>query len=222
MKKLTISISILLLSNIAVADDISYRKNNLLTVTAPADQQVPDEQTTETADEKELNDKKGLFGGRYGAYHTDIGTGKYGALHASLALTGEWTDNLYNDKDDKIENLLTTLSAGAWYTFPKRSRKPIHIATNNTSTGGLQFSQGDNKFYNKHDFYIGGNLNYRMYSENSDLDMVTGTLTGMWSYTPSPKLSFQISDQYSINQDQFDRSNETSENQRVYGSNVLS
>ncbi|MCK5516876.1 MAG: outer membrane beta-barrel protein [Desulfobulbaceae bacterium] len=196
-----------------------YDHNNLITVaalTGMISHEVPEEIQIEDLppEDAPLTSEGGVFGERYDSNQT--------SLHGSLGLSGQWTDNLYNTKDDKTDSLLTTLSAGAWYTFPKRYRKPIHIISNNTSPGGLQFSQADNKFYNKYEFFIGGNINYRTYSEDSDLNQAVGTLTGMWSYTPSPKLSFQISDQYAVNQDQFDISNASSENQRVFGSNNFS
>ncbi len=218
MKKLTIILSAFALANTSVAanasvDSISvydlevYSQGSLQNFVMAADtnKNIIEEEEEATSDENNGQ----VFGS------------KHGRFHASFGLGGEWTDNLYNTDFDKQENFLTTLNGDVWFTYPERSMKAFSLTNHNTSTGGLQWTPADNKYFNTYQINIGGGLNYRTYSENSDLDMLAGNVKGMFQYNPSTSLTLQLADSYSLDQDQFDLTNATADNQRVFGSNVF-
>ncbi len=195
---------------IEVTSPIVKKHNNIITVAALADQEIVAElNDPPPVAEDEMKSRGDVFGHRYGKFH------------AQARIKGEWTDNLYNVTHDQEDNLLTTYFAGLAYTTPERNMRPLHIALNNTSPGGLQFAQPHNRFYNKSQFYVGGHLEYRNYSLNSDLNMLAGDVEGMAQYNPSPKLSFILTDKFAYDQDQFNRTNATSDNQRIYGNNLF-
>ncbi|MCI5145152.1 MAG: hypothetical protein D3923_06380, partial [Candidatus Electrothrix sp. AR3] len=106
-----------------------------------------------------------------------------GFLHAALNLNAEWTDNLYNHKIDKKDNFSTILSPSVWLTWPvRRSRKPLHIAPNNTSPGGMQYIQTDYDVFNGYQAYLAGKINYTTYSENSELNHSNGSVEALLQY----------------------------------------
>ncbi|MCI5122095.1 MAG: hypothetical protein D3908_13070, partial [Candidatus Electrothrix sp. AUS4] len=144
-----------------------------------------------------------------------------GYLHAALGLNGEWTDNLYNTDTEKEENFLTTVSPSVWVTWPRRSRRPLQVAADNTAVGGLQYSQNEYDVYNKIELYLAGRMNFMTYSADSELNHAEGGLQGQVVYKPYERLTLQLMDNYSHSQDIFNIAEANSENDRVYDTNVL-
>lgn len=144
-----------------------------------------------------------------------------GRLHASLGAKGEWTDNLYNTNTDERSNFLTQISPSVWLTLPRRSKKPMQLVSDNTAVGGLQYSPPDTDAYTRMQAYLAGTLHYKAYSENSDLNHVEGDIEAMFQYKPMDKLTFQLMDKYTRSQDIFNIAESTSDNERVYDSNLF-
>lgn len=144
-----------------------------------------------------------------------------GYFHASLGVNGEWSDNLYNTDTDKEENFLTTISPSVWLTWPRRSRRPLQVAADNTSVGGLQYSQNEYDVYNKVEFYFAGKMDFMTYSADSELNHAEGGLQGQVVYKPYERLTLQLMDNYSHSQDIFNIAEANAENDRVYDTNVF-
>ena len=144
-----------------------------------------------------------------------------GFLHAALGVSGEWTDNLYNTDTEKEENFLTRISPSVWLTWPRRSRRPLQVAADNTAVGGLQYSQSEYDIYNKFQVYLAGKMDFMTYSADSELDHAESSLQGQVLYKPYERLALQLMDNYSHSQDIFNITEATSENNRVYDTNVF-
>ncbi|MCI5207957.1 MAG: hypothetical protein D3910_04015, partial [Candidatus Electrothrix sp. ATG2] len=95
-----------------------------------------------------------------------------GYIHAALGVSGEWTDNLYNTDTEKEENFLTKISPSVWLTWPRRSRRPLQVAADNTPVGGLQYSLAEYDVYNKFEVYLAGKSSFMTYSADSEQDHV--------------------------------------------------
>jgi hypothetical protein len=163
----------------------------------------------EDGDEEELDDDGYVFGYRNGY------------LHASVGLTGEWTDNLYNESADEQDNFLTQVSPSIWFTSPRRPKHPIQIAPDNTAPGGMQYSLADYDEVGRHQLYLAGNLDYMNYSSNSDLNHVEGDLSGLFQFKPGSRLVLRALDKYTRGQDVFNMASATAENERIYDSNIF-
>uniref|UniRef100_UPI00405708D3 hypothetical protein n=1 Tax=Candidatus Electrothrix sp. TaxID=2170559 RepID=UPI00405708D3 len=146
---------------------------------------------------------------------------RYGKFHASLGGGWQSTDNLYNDDGEKIESFQASISPTVWYTWPRRSSRPLQVAADNTPVGGLQYSPTEYDIYNKFNLYFGGKLTYTTYSANSDLNNTQGGLQAQINYKHNDRLSLSLMDNYSRGQDIFNVAEATSENNRVYDSNVV-
>ncbi|MCI5124997.1 MAG: hypothetical protein D3925_11110 [Candidatus Electrothrix sp. AR5] len=144
-----------------------------------------------------------------------------GYLHGSLGVNGEWTDNLYNYDTDKKENFLTRISPSVWLTWPRRSRRPLQVAADNTAVGGLQYSQSEYDIYNKFQVYLAGKIDFMTYSADSELNHAESSVQGQMVYKPYERLSLHIMDNYAHGQDIFNIAEATSKNNRVYDTNVL-
>jgi len=144
-----------------------------------------------------------------------------GYLHTALGVSGEWTDNLFNTETEKEENFLTTISPSVWVTWPRRSRRPLQVAADNTAVGGLQYSQNEYEVYNKVELYFAGKMDFMTYSADSDLNHTEGGLQGQAVYKPHDRLALMLMDNYTHSQDIFNIAEANSKNNRVYDTNVL-
>ncbi len=131
-----------------------------------------------------------------------------GYFHPYISLGLEYTDNLYNlddrFEDGGTENLLTTISPGVWFALPRKKIIPITINPNNSSPGGLQLQFEDYEGTDRFQAYALGGLDFKYYSEDSDLDKTDGLLEGMMRYNMRGGLSLQLVDRYTHGQDQLE------------------
>lgn len=153
--------------------------------------------------------------GRVFGYHN-------GYIHASLALQGEWTDNLYNYDANKVENFLTRITPSVWFTWPRRSRRPVQVASDNTSPSGVQYSLTEYEIFNKYQVYLAGKMDAMTYSANSDLDHFEHGVEALLQYQPKFRINLHLLDKYTHSQDIFNVTEATLENNRVYDSNIFS
>ena len=146
-----------------------------------------------------------------------------GYVHPYLSLSGEYTDNLYNLYRDEKTNFLTTLSPGVWFALPRTKEVPITIISHNTSAGGLQYELEEyaRDDFNRHNAYLLGALDFEFYSEDSDLNVTTGRLEGLYRYNMKNGLALQVLDRYSRDTDMFDIGAVGRDTQRKYYSNLL-
>ena len=131
-----------------------------------------------------------------------------GYFHPYISLGLEYTDNLYNI-DDRFEaggteNLLTIISPGIWFALPRKKIIPITINPNNSSPGGLQLQFEDYEGTDRFQAYALGGLDFKYYSEDSDLDKTDGLAEGMMRYNLRGGLSLQVVDRFTHGQDQLE------------------
>ncbi len=157
-----------------------------------------------------LSSDDDLFGAKGGGY-----------LHPFISIAGEYTDNLYNVNTSETENFLTTINPGIWLALPSRKEIPLHIAPNNTSSGGLQSALDDFTTFDRMNVYLLGSLAYKMYSTDSELNDWDGDLEGLVKYNLRTGLSFQVVDRFSRGQDRFDVENDSIEDKRRFYSNFF-
>ena len=70
-----------------------------------------------------------LFGGRTGYLHPFLSLGEY------------YTDNLFNESDNKEDDWITVISPGLWASFPASNRQPLQVTTYNSAPGGLEVTR---------------------------------------------------------------------------------
>jgi hypothetical protein len=213
--RLSVALLLLMISSEVFAEgegtpDSSVVEHNALTERLlQRDTDDKDDKKDETEETEETDTQGRVFGYRNGY------------LHAGLALHGEWTDNLYNHHTDKVENFLTRVTPSVWLTWPRRSRRPVQIAGDNTSTGGMQYSLTEYDIFNKYQVYLAGKADVMSYSENSDLDHTEYGAEALIQYQPKFRINVHLLDKYTHSQDIFNVSEATLENNRVYDSNIF-
>jgi hypothetical protein len=149
-----------------------------------------------------------------------FGTKGGGYVHPFLSVAGEYTDNLFNVFTNEKSNFLTTLSPGIWLAVPRTKEVPLAIAPNNTTAGGLQMALPDYEGFERYNAYLLGALDFKYYSENSDLNDYDANVEGFFKLNLKSGLSFQIIDHFTRSQDRFDVGNAIADNLRRYYSNI--
>ncbi|WP_417911499.1 outer membrane beta-barrel protein [Candidatus Electronema sp. TJ] len=192
-----------------MAEETKETKNEPTKAASGSDTSKEKKEKKKSKDEDELEEKGHVFGFR----------NSYG--HAALSLNGEWTDNLYNHRTEKVDNFLTRISPAVWFTWPRRSRRPLQLALDNTATGGTQYSLTEYDVFNKYQVYLGGRLDFMNYSANSELNHTESGFEGLIQYQPGSRLTLRVLDKYSLSQDIFNITEATAENNRVYDSNLF-
>ena len=146
---------------------------------------------------------------------------KGGYFHPYVTLAGEYTDNLYNVAENKVNNFLTRLAPGIWFSLPRTKEIPISIVPHNTSPGGLQLQIKDYKGTDRYQAYALGGLDFKAYSEDSDLNDVDAKLEGLYRYNMKGGLSLQVLDRFTYGQDRFEIGSASRDNLRRYTSNLF-
>ncbi len=163
--------------------------------TAPADMPLGQSSEGEVSllpeDVGEIEDE-GLFGLEGGYFHPYI----------SLDL--EYTDNLYNLDSEETENFLTVISPGIWFALPRKKIIPITITPHNSSPGGMQSQFEDYEGTDRFQAYALGGLDYKMYSDNDDLDTTDYLVEGMMRWNMRGGLALQLVDRFNHGQDKFE------------------
>lgn len=144
-----------------------------------------------------------------------------GYLHPYLTIKGEYTDNLYNLDTNKTSNFLTTFSPGIWFALPRKKEIPITITPHNTSAGGLQHQLKDYEGTDRYLAYALGGLDFKYYSEDSDLNTTDGIFEGLFRYNMRGGLSLQLIDRFTRGEDRFDIGSVPGVNEGKYKSNIV-
>ena len=171
--------------------------------------QGPDGDVSLLPEESDALDEDDLFGTRGGYFHPYINLGV------------SYTDNLYNLSDDKTENFLTSISPGIWLSLPRTKEIPIRIQPHNSSPGGLQYQLKDYEGTDRYQAYALAGLDYKMYSDDSDLNDTDANVEGLFRYNMRGGLSLQVLDRYTYGQDRFEVGSASRNNLRRYYSNIF-
>lgn len=154
-------------------------------------------------------DDSDLFGMRGGYFHPYVTFGL------------DYTDNVYNVAEDATSSWIGRVAPGIWFSMPRSRTVPVQITPHNSSPGGLQQQVRDIAGTERYQAYALGGLNYRAYSEESNLNGTDGRLEGLFRYNFRGGLSLQVLDSYSSDRDRFGIDSATDENLRRYQSNIF-
>ncbi len=140
---------------------------------------------------------------------TDLGDDLFGIqgggyLHPFLTISGEYTDNLFNNPENTRNNFLTTLSPGIWMSVPRTMDLPSMVNPNNTTAGGLHMAMPYKHSFDRINAYVLGSMDFLYYSENSNLNNHDARLEGLFQLNLRGGLSFRAVDRYTRGHDIYD------------------
>jgi polysaccharide biosynthesis protein VpsM len=143
---------------------------------------------------------------------TDLGDDLFGTpgggyVHPFLTISGEYTDNLFNNAEDTRNNFLTSIAPGIWMSVPQTKEVPSMVNPNNTTAGGLQMALPYKHSFDRINAYLLGALDFLYYSENSDLNNYDARLEGLFQLNLRGGFSARIVDRYTRGHDVYDVGN---------------
>lgn len=146
---------------------------------------------------------------------------KRGFFHPMISLHVAYTDNLYNLDETRESNVLTQFNAGLWISVPRRDEEPLALATHNPSGSGIQYMLEDYESADRWELYLKGNLHYKMYSIDEELNNLAYSAEGVARYNFPGGLKLQLVDQFVLTEDRYEVGNPDSNLTHTYYSNVV-
>lgn len=127
---------------------------------------------------------------------SDILGGEKGIIHPYFAFGTHYTDNFYNDKYYKKDEVTYVISPGVWMAYPGNHEQLLDVQTNPASTAGLSYDRDISENFRRFQTY----LNYRADIEQnyhySGENLTNHLAEGMLKFRLRGGLSFELMNQY--------------------------
>jgi hypothetical protein len=121
--------------------------------------------------------------------------------HFYLGMTEVFTDNVFNEKDDRQSDLISIPTLGAWISLPETDQRYLQIETSNISPGGLRLSRQSPEATTRYRAFLHYRADLFYHSRFSSEDAVSQTAEGMMQYNFANKVTLEVVDKL---EDSFD------------------
>ncbi|GBE00726.1 sporulation related domain protein [bacterium BMS3Bbin06] len=126
----------------------------------------------------------------------DIFGRKGGYFHPFLSLSVNYTDNVFNTKDNKKSDVLAVITPGIWISVPRVKQKLLDIATTSISPGGIPTSIFKERFSRRYQTYLLYRADIEQFKRFSSQNTVSHRIDGLFQYNFRGGLSLDLFDQY--------------------------
>ncbi len=138
----------------------------------------------------------GTTGEDVSADDSDLLGGEKGIIHPYFSFGTYYTDNFYNAKDYKKDEVTFIISPGVWMAYPGNHEQLLDVQTSPASTGGLSYGRDTSENFRRFQTY----LNYRADIEQnyhySGENLTNHLAEGMLQFNLRGGLTFELMDQY--------------------------
>ena len=141
---------------------------------------------TATADNQNSDDEIGgeIFGKR----------GRY--IHPSLTIGGEWSDNIFNTKEDKIDDFIWVISPEIWVALPDTRKKAMDLTVSPRTPDGFTRSRWDPEKYRRYQAYLLYGIDIYRHTDFTEEDRESHRLEGLFQYNFGGGFSIELLDRY--------------------------
>jgi len=133
----------------------------------------------------------------------DLFGGRWGFVHPFLSLGTEYTDNLFNTRKDRRDDLTTIISPGLWLALPASREQLLDVTTMNSAPGGLAVSRFVAESERRHQAYALYRADIKELADHSEFDRTNQRAEGLFSYRLRGGLFFELLDIYCRDDDEF-------------------
>lgn len=144
-----------------------------------------------------------------------------GYIHPFLSVEGRYSDNIYNTRDDEVDDFLTVISPGIWLSAPRSREIVLNLNPSNTAPGGLATELQRGRIQRKFQAYALYEADIFAYSSESQNDVTDHTAEGMLSYRFPGGLTLELIDKYLRSHDDFRSDGSRDGVLQKYDSNVF-
>lgn len=124
----------------------------------------------------------------------DIFGQKGGRFHPFLLVQEIYSDNVFANNSNTVDDFITTVVPGIWLAFPANREKLLSIDTTTTSPGGLKLNRIKPEATRKYQTYFLYSPEFVNYSDLSKHDHVNHKAEALFQYNFNSGLSFDLID----------------------------
>ncbi len=124
-----------------------------------------------------------------------------GYIHPFLSFGLYYTDNLFNTRDDKKDDLMMVITPGVWVSLPRVKQRLLNIRTDNISPGGLELSLFKERFPRRYQTYLLYKADIEQFKRYSSENTVNHRVDGLFQYNFRGGLSIDLIDQFQKSHD---------------------
>lgn len=130
---------------------------------------------------------------------------KSGYFHPFLSLQGDYTDNVYNTRENETDAFITTISPGLWIAVPRSREKILNINPSNYAPGGLliDLKRKQDDSYRRYQSYVMYEADILSYASKSENNVVDHAAEGLFQYKFTTGLSLLLVDKFVRSHDEF-------------------
>ncbi|MDI6802209.1 MAG: outer membrane beta-barrel protein [Thermodesulfovibrionales bacterium] len=119
-----------------------------------------------------------------------------GYFHPFLGITGYYTDNIFNTKDDRESDFVTVLSPGIFITVPRVKEFPTAVGTLNMTPGGVPLTRFVKRYPGSFQSHVIYKADIELFSRNSSENAISHIAEGSLQYNFRGGLSVDVMDQF--------------------------
>jgi hypothetical protein len=155
----------------------------------------------ETGSEPEAAEQERISG--------DIFEKRFGYLHPFVSITGLYTDNVFNTKDDKKYDYIAIFSPGIWIALPRIKQQLSETETSTISPGGFTamtpgaftHSRFKPDFFRRFQTYLYYRADIEQFSQYASENMINHIAEGLFNYNFRGGLSIEFLNQFARSHD---------------------
>ncbi len=126
-----------------------------------------------------------------------------GYFHPSLSLSGIYTDNLFNTKNNTEDEFITVLTPGLWLAFPGQLKPAEPIFTDTTAAGGLQLGRFGERDERPFQAFLNYEAAIKRHSNFDNEDITTHKLHALARGTTAGGLSLEANEVFNRSYDAY-------------------
>ena len=124
-----------------------------------------------------------------------------GYIHPFLTISGYYTDNVFNVKDEKDSDFITVLSPGIWLALPRSRENLLSITSSSISPGGYYIGGFSPVAFRRHQAYLYYRADFELYDKFKEENAVNHKAEGFYQFNARGGLSIKVADQYIYSHD---------------------
>lgn len=117
-------------------------------------------------------------------------------FHPSLAIGGEWSDNVFNENEDQIEDFFWVISPEIWISLPGTRSKKMDLAVSPKTPAGFTLSLENPEVFRRYSAYLLYGADILRYTEITEEDTESHKFEGQLQFNFRNGLTIELMDQY--------------------------
>jgi len=119
-----------------------------------------------------------------------------GYIHPSITIGGEYSDNIYNTRNDRRDDFIWTISPEIWVALPGTRKKAMALSVSPKTPAGFTLSRKNPEAFRRYKAYLGYGADIYRYRNYTDENRENHKLEGLLQYNFRGGLSLELIDQY--------------------------